>query len=60
MIDWIILNVAKEAYEPLWVEIYQAAKIMGLKIRGIWIADVAHQGASGLLNEERLGNDREH
>ncbi len=26
-------------------------------MRGIWIADVAWQGQSGILNEEKLGND---
>ncbi|KAE8139348.1 Alpha/beta hydrolase family-domain-containing protein [Aspergillus pseudotamarii] len=50
-------GIPKEVYEPLWVEIYQAAKKMGLQLRGIWIADAAHQGASGILNEEKLGND---
>ncbi|KAE8339930.1 hypothetical protein BDV24DRAFT_164816 [Aspergillus arachidicola] len=50
-------GIPKEVYEPLWVEIYQAAKKAGLQLRGIWIADAAHQGASGILNEEKLGND---
>lgn len=48
----------QEVYEPLWVEIYHAAKKAGLQLRGIWIADAAHQGTSGILNEEKLGNDR--
>ncbi|GMF70799.1 unnamed protein product [Aspergillus oryzae] len=47
----------QEVYEPLWVEIYYAAKKAGLQLRGIWIADAAHQGTSGILNEEKLGND---
>ncbi len=46
-------------YEPLWDEILLRAKEAGIGIRGIWIADVAHQGASGVLNEGKLGNDRE-
>jgi hypothetical protein len=29
-------------------------------ISGIWIADVAHQGQSGVLNEEQLGDEREY
>jgi len=32
----------------------------GLRIRGIWIADVAHQGASGVLNENKIGNERKY
>ncbi|KAK6821618.1 hypothetical protein RU639_007723 [Aspergillus parasiticus] len=47
----------QEVYEPLRVEIYHAAKKAGLQLRGIWIADAAHQGTSGILNEEKLGND---
>ena len=30
----------------------------GFRIRSIWIADVANQGQSGVLNENVLGNDR--
>jgi hypothetical protein len=29
------------------------------KIRGIWIADCSHLGASGVLNENIQGDDRE-
>ncbi|KAI9738969.1 MAG: hypothetical protein M1818_005283 [Claussenomyces sp. TS43310] len=47
----------KELYEPLWIELHARSKLKGFKIRGIWIADVAHQGASGVLNEHMLGND---
>ncbi len=45
-------------YEPLWDELYERLKAKGIRIRSIWIADVAHQGASGVLNERKLGNDR--
>jgi hypothetical protein len=31
----------------------------GIRIRSIWIADTANQSASGMLNEEYLGNDCE-
>lgn len=48
----------KELYEPLWAEIYRRLKEKGIAIRGIWIADVAHQGQSGVVNEAKLGNDR--
>jgi hypothetical protein len=39
--------------------LYQKLKAKDIRIRNIWIADVAHQGASGVLNERNLGNDRE-
>ena len=48
----------KELYEPLWEDIYKCLKRRGQAIHSIWIADVAPQGASGVLNEEKLGNDR--
>jgi hypothetical protein len=48
----------KELYEPLWDEIHALSKSFGFKIRNIWIADVAHQGISSVLNESILGNDR--
>ncbi|KIY01150.1 uncharacterized protein Z520_02702 [Fonsecaea multimorphosa CBS 102226] len=47
----------KELYEPLWEDLYAQSKTHGFTIRGIWIADVAHQGESGILNEHLLGND---
>lgn len=49
----------KELYEPLWAEINHRLNAKGITIRGIWIADVAHQGQSGVVNETKLGNDRE-
>ncbi|KAF2401534.1 alpha/beta-hydrolase [Trichodelitschia bisporula] len=47
----------KELYEPLWDELLRRSKAAGFRIRSIWIADVAFQGASGVLNESKLGND---
>ncbi|ODM22699.1 hypothetical protein SI65_00288 [Aspergillus cristatus] len=47
----------KELYEPLWEEIYKRSKANGFCIRSIWMADVAHQGRSSVINEDRLGND---
>ena len=44
----------KELYEPLWEDLSRALR---RPIRGIWIADVAQQGMSGVLNEDKLGND---
>jgi len=47
----------KELYEPLWDDIHARMKKHNFRIRSIWIADVAQQGCSGVLNEELLGND---
>lgn len=49
----------QELLEPLWDDILASARSVCLGIRGIWIADVAHQGESGILNERKIGNDRE-
>jgi hypothetical protein len=48
----------KELYEPLWDELLKRCHQFGFGIRGIWIADVVHQGWSSVLNEDKLGNDR--
>lgn len=42
----------------MWDEMHAKLKANGVKIRNIWIADVAHQGQSSVLNENKLGNDR--
>jgi len=47
----------KELYEPLWDEMLLRAKENGFRIRGICIADVSNQGASGILNENKMGDD---
>ncbi|ETI21998.1 hypothetical protein G647_06068 [Cladophialophora carrionii CBS 160.54] len=47
----------KELYEPLWDDIHARSKKHGFRIRSIWIADVAQQGQSSVLNEQLLGND---
>ncbi|KAI4162017.1 MAG: hypothetical protein LQ342_004329 [Letrouitia transgressa] len=47
----------KELYEPLFEEILLDSKSSGLRVRSIWIADVAQQGASAIANEHELGND---
>lgn len=47
--------ILKETYEPLWEEL--SSRVQG-RIRGIWIADCSHQGASGVLNENIQGDDR--
>lgn len=55
-----MVAVPQELYEPLWAEIYARSKANGFRIRSIWMADVAHQGQSSVLNEDLLGNDRMH
>jgi pimeloyl-ACP methyl ester carboxylesterase len=47
----------KELYEPFWEDLLRAAKSRNFRIRSIWMADAANQGASGVLNEDRLGNE---
>lgn len=47
----------KELYEPLWDELYKKSKGNRFCIRSIWIADVANQGMSYVLNEGKTGND---
>ncbi|KAK0709745.1 Alpha/beta hydrolase family-domain-containing protein [Lasiosphaeria miniovina] len=47
----------KELYEPLWEDLVRALGQRGVRVRGIWIADVAWQGQSGIINDEHLGND---
>ncbi|QIX01660.1 hypothetical protein AMS68_007177 [Peltaster fructicola] len=47
----------KELYEPLWDELYHQLKTRGINIRHIFIADVAFQGQSYVLNETKIGND---
>lgn len=41
----------------MWDELLQRSHGFGFKIRSIWIADVAHQGYSSVLNEDKIGND---
>lgn len=48
----------QELYEPLWDELYERLSSMNRRIRAIWIADVAQQGQSGVLNESIIGNNR--
>ena len=58
VVPGLYLILAQELYEPLWADIYSRMKSAGVSIRSIWIADVANQGASGVLNEYKLGNER--
>lgn len=55
MFLWIQLSCTiKECYEPLWDELLEKSKV---KIRAIWVADNAHQGASYARNANALGDD---
>ncbi|KAL3264411.1 hypothetical protein ABHI18_000819 [Aspergillus niger] len=47
----------KELYEPLWDDIHEQLASQNRRIRSSWIADVAQQGQSGILNESILGHD---
>jgi hypothetical protein len=47
----------KELYEPFWDDLYEKLQAQGRRIRGIWIADIASQGQSGIINEVILGPD---
>lgn len=42
----------------MWDELHARSRSNGFTIRSIWIADVAQQAASSVLNEKILGNDR--
>ena len=48
---------AKEIYEPLWDDLLSQSRRQGWRIRSIWMADVAHQGQSSIMNERLLGNE---
>ncbi|TQV98174.1 toxin biosynthesis protein [Cordyceps javanica] len=47
----------KELYEPLWEDLVKELATKGVRVGSIWIADCAWQGQSGLLNQDKLGDD---
>ena len=49
----------KEMYEPMWDDFLERMQVNGRSVRNIWIADIASQGQSGILNEALLGPDGE-
>ncbi|CUS08322.1 unnamed protein product [Tuber aestivum] len=49
--------VQKELYEPFFDHLLVEYEKSGLRIRSIWAPDAAHQGASGVLNEEVIGDE---
>ncbi|KAF7924912.1 hypothetical protein EAE99_006389 [Botrytis elliptica] len=50
-------GIPKELYEPLWDDLYEQLNERGVAIRGIWVADAAGLGLSGLIDEGKLSND---
>lgn len=44
----------------MWDDLYHRLKQSNVRIRAIWIADMAWQGYSSDLNEGQLGNDCKH
>jgi hypothetical protein len=55
--DRLWLTFFKELYEPFLDELFILLKCSGVGIKSVWALDAAHQGASGILNEEVLGDD---
>jgi hypothetical protein len=49
-------RLMKELYEPFFDAIVQRSEKAGFRIRAIWAPDIAHQGASGVRNEKKLGD----
>jgi hypothetical protein len=48
--DW------EELYEPFFDAILERSGKAGFRIRAIWAPDIANQGASGVRNENKLGD----
>jgi len=46
----------KELYEPFFDAILEKSGKAGFRIRAIWAQDIANQGASGVRNEDKLGD----
>lgn len=48
----------KEIYEPLWDDLLLqlSTTTEGIRIRGIWMTDVASQGQSYIMNEQKLAD----
>jgi len=45
----------KELYEPFVDELLARLENLGLKVRNVWAMEFVNQGASGILNEGKLG-----
>ena len=44
----------------MWEDLLERSDAAGVGIRNIWIADVTQENQSSVLNEGKLGNDREY
>ena len=42
----------------MWDDLLSHSNNHHVRIRGIWIGDMSHQSASGVLNEDAQGDDR--
>jgi Alpha/beta hydrolase family len=49
-------GVDKELYEPFFDALLEMSEDAGFRIRGIWAPDFVGQGASGVRNEDKLGD----
>ena len=58
VVDHTDHKAIQEVYEPLWDRMLALSEQAGFRIRGIWAADMANQEASGVLNENEIGDDR--
>lgn len=48
--------MGQELYEPFFEILLSELRKVKVQVRGIWAADVANQNASGVLNEDLLGD----
>ncbi|CAG8083708.1 unnamed protein product [Penicillium salamii] len=53
-----LLTNSQELYEPLWEDLLVQCRKRGIQVGSIWTADASNLGASGVVNEELLGNDQ--
>ncbi|KAJ5093386.1 toxin biosynthesis protein [Penicillium angulare] len=55
-INTAITGCGGELFEPFWQRLSIQLQKQGVPLRAIWIADIANQGASGILNEDIRGD----
>jgi hypothetical protein len=54
---WSLVAVLmQELYEPFFDAVLEQSEHAGFRIRAIWAPDIAQQGASGVHNENKLGD----
>lgn len=51
-----VLTLSQELYEPFFGALVSELRKANVHVRAIWAADVANQNASGVLNEDLLGD----